>query len=387
MRNNLIILATSVLLFGMVLGVMGPGVAYAAPAAANHGVVINEIRIDQPSSDNDEYFELIGPVGASLDDMTYIVIGDGPGGSGVVEAVVDLDGNAIPARGYFVAAESSFTLGTADLITDLNFENSDNVTHLLVKDFEGEKNDDLDTNDDGLLDVTPWSEIVDLIALIEEQNPPSGTEFHYGPPSLGPDYKYVPGHAYRCPSWWEIGEYDPVGVTDTPGEANECPDLLTIMEIQGDGQWSPYQWDFVTTSGVVTMISGDHFWFQDPEGDSDNSTSDGIYVYRGKRYLDLIVGDKIYITARVKEYVSSSRPTDLPLTELEFVTSIMIESYGHTLPEPVELEDVPNVSIPEGIDFYESLEGMLVYLRNAPVVSGTSYYGEFAVLAKDDAKP
>ncbi len=50
----------------------------------------------------------------------------------VIEAVVDLASQSIPAGGYFVAAESTFTLGTADLTTNLNFENSDNVTHLLV---------------------------------------------------------------------------------------------------------------------------------------------------------------------------------------------------------------------------------------------------------------
>ena len=43
---------------------------------------INEVRIDQPSTDNDEYFELYGPASASLNDYTYIVLGDGVGGSG-----------------------------------------------------------------------------------------------------------------------------------------------------------------------------------------------------------------------------------------------------------------------------------------------------------------
>ncbi|MBN1261746.1 MAG: hypothetical protein JXB35_13805, partial [Anaerolineae bacterium] len=161
--------------------------------------VISEIRIDQPSSDNDEYFELAGTPGMALDGLTYLVIGDGTGGSGVIEAVVNLAGQAIPASGYFVAAEATFTLGTADLVADLNFENSDNVTHLLVNGFTGSDGDDLDTDDDGVLDITPWTELVDLIAVIEEENPPSGTEYHYGPPAVGPDGAFMPGHAYLCP--------------------------------------------------------------------------------------------------------------------------------------------------------------------------------------------
>ena len=38
---------------------------------------INEIRIDQPGIDNDEYFEIFGDPSGSLNDLTYIVIGDG----------------------------------------------------------------------------------------------------------------------------------------------------------------------------------------------------------------------------------------------------------------------------------------------------------------------
>lgn len=98
---------------------------------------INEIRVDQPGTDNDEYFELFGDPGASLNGLTYLVIGDGAGGSGVIEAVVDLSGLSLDANGYFVAAEGSFGLGISDLTASLNFENGDSVTHLLVSDFTG----------------------------------------------------------------------------------------------------------------------------------------------------------------------------------------------------------------------------------------------------------
>ena len=38
------------------------------------GIGINEIRIDQSGSDNDEYFEIVGPEGTDLNGFTYIVI-------------------------------------------------------------------------------------------------------------------------------------------------------------------------------------------------------------------------------------------------------------------------------------------------------------------------
>ena len=196
--------------------------------------LINEIRIDQSGGDDDEYFELIGVPGTSLDGFTYLVIGDGTGGSGTIEAVVDLTGEVIPPSGFFVAAEGTFTLATADLTTSLNFENSDNVTHLLVQGFSGANGDDLDTDDNGTLDSMPWTMEVDRIALVEEDNPPSSTEFHYGPPSVGPDGTFVPGHSYACPQGWFIGSFDPLGDTDTPGADNPCPVVVEISEIRID---------------------------------------------------------------------------------------------------------------------------------------------------------
>lgn len=194
---------------------------------ATGAVTINEIRIDQPSTDEDEYFELAGDPGFALDGLTYIVIGDLSAGSGVVEAAIDLTGSQIPLDGYFLAADSTFSLGVPDLVVSpLNFENSDNVTHMLVSGFTGSNAQDLDTNDDGVLDVTPWASVVDLLALVEEPNPPSSTEFHYGPPAIGPDGSLVPSHVYRLPDGsgpWHIGAFDLALSNDTPGAANAGP--------------------------------------------------------------------------------------------------------------------------------------------------------------------
>jgi hypothetical protein len=194
-------------------------------------VQINEIRIDQPSGDNDEYFELVGEPGTSLDGLTYFVIGDGLGGDGTIEAVIPLTGSAIPDDGHFFAAEDDDTLGAvADLITTLNFENSDNVTHVLVAGFFGQEGDDVDPEDDCMQTVFPYIGELDRIAMIEEENPPENTECHYGPPTVGPDGSYVPGQAYRCypTGEWTIGGFT-LGSNDTPGAANfTCGDALDL---------------------------------------------------------------------------------------------------------------------------------------------------------------
>lgn len=191
--------------------------ALAVPAFA---LQINEIRIDQVSTDNDEYFELAGSPGESLNGLTYLVIGDGTGGSGVIEAVVSLDGFSIQADGLFCMGEVTFTgtCGSIDGTGDLNFENSDNVTHLLVDGFTGANGDDLDVEDDGVLDVTPWTSVVYSVSLIEEVG---AGDMVYGDNEVGPDGTFVPGHALFCPnSGWQIGAFD-VCTHDTPGEPND----------------------------------------------------------------------------------------------------------------------------------------------------------------------
>lgn len=205
---------------GWVIGEYDPATGDDTPGVANAcGLGINEVRIDQPGADDNEYVELFGSGGTSLDGMTYLVIGDGTGGSGVIESVTPLDGSVIPVSGYFVAAEATFTLAAADLTTTLNFENSDNVTHLLVSNFSGISGDDLDTDDDGVLDTTPWDAIIDCVALIETVG--SG-ELVYCETGVGPDGTFVPAHAFKCPEAWAIGAFDIVGGDDTPGEGNVC---------------------------------------------------------------------------------------------------------------------------------------------------------------------
>ena len=195
-------------------------------AASANAQKISEFRVDQGGSDNDEYFELVGTPGASLDGLHYITIGDGAGASGVVEAVVDLNGLSIPADGYFLAVEPTFTLGgTPDLTTasgGINFENSDNVTHLLVRDFTGVANDDLDTDDDGVLDVTPWTEILDSVAC-QETDPAVAGDQLYSDFAVGPDGSFAIAHAIRTETGaldaWSIGEFSDLS-SDTPGTAN-----------------------------------------------------------------------------------------------------------------------------------------------------------------------
>ncbi len=334
---------------------------------------LNEIRIDQSGTDDDEYFELSGTPSSSLDGYTYLVVGDsGSGGSGVIEEVTGLSGESIPANGFFVAAEGTFTLGIADLTTDLNFENSDNVTHLLVSGFTGADGQDLDTDDDGTLDLTPWSQIDDCLALIETVG--SG-EQTYCATTVGPDDTFVPGHAFLCPSGWEIGAFTPVGTDDTPGTANACGGSggkLEIFEIQGNGASSPVDGQVVTTAdNIVTAVGLDGFFIQTPDArdDSDPDTSSGIFVFTGGAPA-VAAGDQVDVTGEVDEFFETTQLTGSPI--------VSIDSSGNALPAATVFDagrPSPDPEAPSCAIEYECYEGMLVTITGGVACSGNQAFG------------
>ncbi len=162
---------------------------------------------------------------------------------------------------------------------------------------------------------------------------------------------------------------------------------VTIMEIQGSGQFSPLVGQTVQTTGVVTLITanGRDMWIQDILGDGDPATSDGIFVDdRNRLFPPPQIGDLVTVIGEVEELQFGAA---LPLTRIDDTVLVGIISSANPLPAPVNLEDLPNELITEGIDFWERLEGMLVAVDNARVVAATSRFGEFAMATPKDAKP
>ena len=211
------------------VGGITPGVTaveYSPPPV----VSINEIRIDQPgANDPDEYIELVGPPGASLDGLSYVVLGDP--GTGFVEYVLSLNGGVIGPSGFFVIAEGTFTLGVADLTSALTFENADTTTHMLLRTFSGSLGNQLDADADGVLDSTPWFSVGDALAIVDL----GSAELPYGPGASCVGSPYCnqltiagdPEHVFRCgdgDGTWNEGAVDIAAVppTDSPGEANPC---------------------------------------------------------------------------------------------------------------------------------------------------------------------
>ncbi len=328
---------------------------------------INEIRIDQPGSDDDEYFELKGDPSLDLTNVYYIVIGDGSAGAGVVESITDLTGSTVDGNGYFVAAESSFSLGTANLTTTLGFENSDNVTHMLVTGFTGTLQDDLDTNDDGFLDVQPWSEVIDVVALVE--TPFSGDktyELMFGGASVGPDGTFVPGHVFECTAGWQIGAFS-TGTTDTPGGPNSpvCPGpRINEIRIDQPSSDTDEYFELLTEPGAdLSTLS----YIVIGDGSGDSGVVESITDLAG-----LSTGASGYFLAAESSFTFGVTPdltTSLGFENSDNVTHLLVRDFTGVLQEDLDTDDdgvldiTPWSEVVDAVSLVEEIGG------------GEQYYG------------
>jgi hypothetical protein len=276
-------------------------------SASLFGVQINEVRIDEPGgTDSNEFIELKGDPGTSLDGYWYLVLGDHTSfgsddgqnvpdkGGAVVEFAISLDGYTIPDDGLFLITTTDmqievFGLAITDVdmvLTTMNFENSDNVTHLLVKgytgievtDFADQYDDlavDIDDDDDGVPNTTlPWTELVDAIGIVEVPNDASPEEYVYGTSlggdDIGPDGSFTPGMIYRGSDdgLWQIGEFNLLNeagdglfagddfngaASDTPGAPNPVsPPPVVTPSI---GSFSPT----TVQAGDTVTVKGQNF--------------------------------------------------------------------------------------------------------------------------------
>jgi predicted extracellular nuclease len=169
------------------------------------------------------------------------------------------------------------------------------------------------------------------------------------------------------------------------------PPSMKIDEIQGNGQFSPVVGQKVQTTGIVTELrttgSVRGYYIEDPNWDADPSTSEGVFVFQGSTSPTVHVGDAVTVVATVTEFISANSG-DLPETELTSPTTT-VTSTGNATPLPVVIGQggltPPTQSLPDGIAFDESLEGMLVELDDIQTVSATNSFGEVWVLPNNGA--
>jgi uncharacterized protein len=190
---------------------------------------------------------------------------------------------------------------------------------------------------------------------------------------------------------------NPFGGTGTnPIDFQTIAALTHTYEIQGAGHRSAYEGAVVMTRGVVTAIdtSGTKgFWIQDQQGDGNDATSDAVFVFAPNSIDQVKVGDLVQAMGTVSEY-SGTNTNNLSITEVTNLQELTVISSGNVIAPTIIGEGgrlPPTESIDsdhfgafnpaqDGVDFYESLEGMLVTVKNAQVIDDT-YQGATYVVA------
>lgn len=194
--------------------------------ATNSHPVINEFVCNHVDTDQFEFVEIFGLPGMDYSTLTILEIeGDGPV-AGLIDGIFPV--GTTDADGFWTTGFMS------------NIIENGTLTLLLVENFSGSLGDDLDLDNDGVLDVTPFTAIVDDVAVTKgaalDRTYSSVTLFTYYD-----GFEYAPGGASRIPNGtdtgtigdWMRNDFDGDGLPDflgtpiigealnTPGAVNE----------------------------------------------------------------------------------------------------------------------------------------------------------------------
>ena len=150
---------------------------------------------------------------------------------------------------------------------------------------------------------------------------------------------------------------------------------LTIAQVQGDKNTSPFVDQTVRVSGIVTARVRTGFFIQTPDDrtDGDATTSEGIFVFtQVPASPNAAIGNLVSVTGKVEEFRRNNEPFSLSITEITIEKgsdSIRIISAGNTLPKPITLTASDFAA--NAIDQLEKFEGMRVAVAEAMVVAPT----------------
>ena len=192
------------------------------------------------------------------------------------------------------------------------------------------------------------------------------------------------------------------------------PPAVSVAQIQGAAHLSPLRGQSVTAvAGVVTARKGNGFYLQDPRGPEAPGyvagASSAVFVFTGSApAADLVPGTAVRVDGAVTEF--RQRASGLTVTQITSPTTTVVaggqplpaltrvegpngdDPQARNVPAAVIDDDAPaggqiNVetqgsydAASDGIDFWESLEGMRVGLVDAAVVGPTNDFGETPVV-------
>ena len=356
-------------------------------------IIINEVDADTPGLDAAEFIELYdGGVGnTSLDGLVVVLYN---GNDDASYAAFDLDGFSTNAEGYFVLGNSGVS-NVGLVFSNGTLQNGADAVALYAGDATDFPNDTPITTTnliDAVVYDTNDGDDAGLLPLLNSGQP-QVNEGGGANGSANDSIQRIPNGegGVRNTDSFEAR-------TPTPGTENltVIAPTVAIYDIQGAGHTSPFVNQLVKTTGIVTAVDDNGFYLQDATGDGDIATSDAIFVFTDGA-PGVNVGDELEVEGTVSEFTPGGTSTrNLSTTQISGSPSITTLSSGNTLPAATIIGNggrVPpsqNIDddafgefdpVNDGIDFFESIEGMRVTAKDLVAVSGTNRFGEtFAVV-------
>ena len=197
--------------------------------------VINEISASTSGTDT-EYVELFAAPNADLSGLTVLVIegASSLASTGEIDNVITGFGSA-DANGFALVNLAANTL------------ENDDQTYFLVEGFTGAQGDDLDTNDDGILDVTPWTTLLDDVSVSDDgaSNENGNAAINYSSTVLDPTFddarvssNFGPGAVSRIldgndtdsAADWFRNDFSPSNSSVEVGEAFNTPGATNTIQ-------------------------------------------------------------------------------------------------------------------------------------------------------------
>lgn len=174
---------------------------------------------------------------------------------------------------------------------------------------------------------------------------------------------------------WSNDESQTANCTATVTVEAPAAALTPIPSIQGTGARSPLAGQTVSTEGVVTKVLNNGFFLQDPVGDGNPLSSDGVFVFTSSAPT-VVAGDRVRVSGSVIEFdVSGSGANPAaearPLTEIGGSPTV-VKLGTAALPAPVAIDLAT-----QGGDLLERVEGMLVTVGGPITVSQNFFLGRF----------
>lgn len=143
-------------------------------------ILLNEMYVNPPGiDDNREYVEIINTAGGEtlLDGLVLVEVDGNGANAGLIRQDKHLGGQSTGSNGLLMLGQNYGTLAVTpwgalvDNDTELadlpGLMGNDNLTILLVEGYTGVSGMDLDKNNDGTLDIVPWTKVIDGVGWLD----------------------------------------------------------------------------------------------------------------------------------------------------------------------------------------------------------------------------